>query len=34
MHAIPGVGEHTDALLGELGYDQDGIAALHASGAV
>jgi itaconate CoA-transferase len=34
MNAIPGVGKHTDALLAELGYDQDGIAALHASGAV
>ena len=33
MHPIPGVGEHTDALLAELGYGERVIAALHAAGA-
>jgi itaconate CoA-transferase len=32
--AVPAVGEHTDALLAELGYTPDEIAALHTSGAV
>jgi itaconate CoA-transferase len=32
--AIPAVGEHTDALLAELGYSADEIAALRAAGAV
>jgi itaconate CoA-transferase len=32
--AVPAVGEHTDALLAELGYGRHEIAALHAAGAV
>jgi itaconate CoA-transferase len=34
MDAIPGLGEHTDAILGELGLDAVAIAALRAAGAV
>jgi crotonobetainyl-CoA:carnitine CoA-transferase CaiB-like acyl-CoA transferase len=34
MDAIPAVGEHTDAILRELGRDAAAIAALRASGAV
>ncbi|MBT9490668.1 MAG: CoA transferase [Rubrivivax sp.] len=34
LGAIPAVGEHTDALLAELGYTPDEITALHHSGAV
>jgi itaconate CoA-transferase len=34
LGAIPAVGEHTGALLAELGYGADEIAALRASGAV
>ena len=30
----PSLGEHTDALLGELGYSTDGIAELRAAGTV
>jgi alpha-methylacyl-CoA racemase len=30
----PGLGDHTDAVLGEAGYTADEIAALHESGAV
>jgi crotonobetainyl-CoA:carnitine CoA-transferase CaiB-like acyl-CoA transferase len=30
----PGVGEHTDEVLGEAGFDADEIAGLHAAGAV
>ena len=29
MAAVPEVGEHTDRVLAELGYDEEGIAALH-----
>jgi itaconate CoA-transferase len=29
MAAVPEVGEHTDRILAELGYDKEGIAALH-----
>ncbi len=32
--SIPGLGEHTNAVLGELGYDASTIAALHATGVV
>ncbi len=32
--AIPAVGEHTDAVLSELGYDAGAIAELHSVGAV
>jgi crotonobetainyl-CoA:carnitine CoA-transferase CaiB-like acyl-CoA transferase len=31
---VPGVGQHTDAILQELGYDAEAIAALRANGAV
>jgi itaconate CoA-transferase len=34
MDAIPAIGEHTDAILGELGYDAAAIARLHADGVV
>ncbi len=32
--APPRLGEHTDQVLAELGYDADGIARLHAEGVV
>ena len=34
MAAIPEVGEHTDQILAELGYDEEDIAALHREGVV
>jgi itaconate CoA-transferase len=34
MAPIPDVGEHTAAILAELGYDSDAVAALRRSGAV
>ncbi len=34
MDPVPALGEHTDAVLAELGYDAAGIAALHEAGAV
>ncbi|WP_186103720.1 CaiB/BaiF CoA transferase family protein [Burkholderia gladioli] len=34
MDPVPALGEHTDAILVELGYDAAGIARLHGSGAV
>ena len=34
MDPVPAVGEHTDALLAELGYDREAIAALRAAQAV
>ncbi|HEX4986765.1 MAG TPA: CaiB/BaiF CoA-transferase family protein [Burkholderiales bacterium] len=34
MDPIPAIGEHTDAILGELGYDKAAIADLRAGGVV
>jgi crotonobetainyl-CoA:carnitine CoA-transferase CaiB-like acyl-CoA transferase len=34
MDPIPALGEHTDTILGELGYGRSEIAALHAANAV
>ncbi len=34
MAPIPNVGEHTDDILAELGYDEDAVATLHRSSAV
>jgi crotonobetainyl-CoA:carnitine CoA-transferase CaiB-like acyl-CoA transferase len=34
MDPVPALGEHTDALLAELGLDAAAIRALHAAGAV
>jgi itaconate CoA-transferase len=34
MGPIPAVGEHTDAILGELGFDRDTIAGMHRAGVV
>jgi crotonobetainyl-CoA:carnitine CoA-transferase CaiB-like acyl-CoA transferase len=34
MDAIPAIGQHTEAILGELGYDAAAIAALRAAKAV
>ncbi len=34
MDAIPAVGQHTGAILRELGHGDDGIAAMQASGAI
>ncbi|CAN5529302.1 CaiB/BaiF CoA-transferase family protein [soil metagenome] len=34
MGPVPGLGEHTDAVLAELGYGDDDIAGLHAHGAI
>jgi len=34
MDAVPAVGEHTDAILGELGYDQETIAQLRSEHAI
>jgi itaconate CoA-transferase len=34
MDPVPAVGEHTDAVLRELGYDAEAIAELHRDGAV
>jgi crotonobetainyl-CoA:carnitine CoA-transferase CaiB-like acyl-CoA transferase len=34
MDPIPGIGQHTDAILAELGYDQAAIAGLRARGVL
>jgi itaconate CoA-transferase len=34
MDGIPALGQHTDAILGELGYAQERIAAMRARGAI
>ena len=34
MDAIPAIGEHTDAILTELGYEEEQIARLRESGAI
>ena len=34
MDAVPALGQHTDAILAEIGYDATAIAALHAQHAV
>jgi crotonobetainyl-CoA:carnitine CoA-transferase CaiB-like acyl-CoA transferase len=34
MDPVPHIGEHTDRILAELGFDTDRIAALKAAGAV
>lgn len=34
MGAVPGLGEHTDAILGELGFTAEDLATLRADGAI
>ena len=34
MGPIPAVGEHTDAILSELGFDRDTIAGMRRAGVV
>jgi crotonobetainyl-CoA:carnitine CoA-transferase CaiB-like acyl-CoA transferase len=34
MDAVPALGEHTDAILSELGYSASTIASLRQEGAV
>jgi itaconate CoA-transferase len=34
MGAVPGLGQHTDSVLAELGAAPDDIAALRAQGAI
>ncbi|MEG0222950.1 MAG: CaiB/BaiF CoA-transferase family protein [Comamonas sp.] len=34
MEGVPGLGQHADAILHELGWSQDGIAALRREGAI
>ena len=34
MGAVPGLGQHTDAVLGELGFTADDLARLRADGVI
>jgi itaconate CoA-transferase len=34
MDAVPGLGQHTDSILAELGWRSADIEALHSSGAI
>ena len=34
MDAVPALGQHTDAILGELGWDEAAISLLRQAGAV
>jgi itaconate CoA-transferase len=34
MDPIPAIGEHTDAILAELGYERDAVAKLRAAGVI
>jgi len=34
MDPVPAIGEHTEAILAELGYKQEAIAKLRAAGVV
>ena len=34
MDAVPALGEHTDAILRELGYGAENVAALRAANAI
>jgi crotonobetainyl-CoA:carnitine CoA-transferase CaiB-like acyl-CoA transferase len=34
MAPVPGIGEHTDDILVELGYDEDAVSTLRSSSAV
>jgi crotonobetainyl-CoA:carnitine CoA-transferase CaiB-like acyl-CoA transferase len=34
MDLVPALGQHTDAILAELGWDDAAVAELHAQGAV
>ncbi len=34
MGAVPALGEHSDAILDELGFDVDAIARMRAQGVV
>jgi itaconate CoA-transferase len=34
MDAVPGLGQHTDSILAELGWDPSDIQALRTAGAI
>ena len=34
MDAVPGLGQHTDSILAELGWDRSDIQALRTAGAI
>jgi itaconate CoA-transferase len=34
MDAVPALGEHTDAILAGIGYDEKAIASLRAQGSI